>query len=295
MAYATTFSTTVGVAITNAATANNQVPVQSAGIGSATPVTYNNALQLQTAGLGNGYASTQSNSTFSATNAFTPHFTVTPDPDSSKTLVLVINPAIELATDCSSVTIADATPTYDPDDPTLYPGGYNPEDAADDPFRAKRSEVELWFCYRIWTARGPLATYFPATQHGTDDPWEFTQGLVTPAMYQLFMIAAPLGTDYELHKIDTLPEFAANMPGWYVTSVGTVLDCPLINCYNTKRRTYLDGIKCGKCDKGYAKFRATYNRMIAALNILDFPSAYVEYADLGVECAKIGCNCGCGT
>jgi len=295
MAYATTFSTTVGVAITNAATANNQAPVQSAGIGNSYPVTYNNALQVQTAGIGGGYASTQSNSTFSGTAAFTPHFTVTPDPDSSKLLKLVINPAIELTTDCSSVTIADATPTYDPDNPNLYPNGYNPEDATANPYRAKRSEVELWFCYRIWTAEGPLATYFPPTQNGTLTPWTFTQGLVTPAMYQIFMIAAPLGTDYELHKIDTLPEFAANMPGWYVTSVGTVLDCPFINCYNTKRRTYLDGIKCGKCDKGYAKFRAAYNRMIAALDVLMFDLAYPEYVELGKECIKIGCNCGCGT
>jgi hypothetical protein len=283
-------SANVGLAL--AQTANNQVAFQSAGVANIDVQTQQNLLFAQSAGISSVNVQTQSLAALFSTSAYTPTFVVTPDLNTSQQLVLQINPDIGLATDCSTVTIEDGTPTYNPatdENPT----GYNPEGATDSATRAKRSQLDLWFCMRPWTAAGAGETIFPTTQDGDLIPWMFTEPLPSQGIYQIFMIGAPVGTDYNLYKLNTLPEFAENATGWYVTSLGAVLDCGYINCFNTKRRNYLNGVKCGNCDKSFIAFSATADNMRAALNLLDFPLAISYFDELEKECAKIGCKCGC--
>ena len=292
MAEATTFAATAGVSITQAQTADNQAPFTVAGVADIFGQTQSKDVFSQSASVGVAFGQTQSNFTFSKTAAFTPYFFVTPDPNAPQSLVLQISQEIGLATDCSTVTISDGTPTYDPDT-EANPTGYNPESATVDPLRPKRSALDLWFCMREWTKDGVGETIFPTTQDGDLTPWTFTQPLINQGIYQLFMIGVPVGTDYAIYQLQTLPEYAANTPGWFVASVGAVLDCGYINCFNTKRRNYLNGIKCGKCDKGFQKFAGKNDSMNAALALLDFPLAIGYFDELEKECAKIGCKCGC--
>ena len=254
--------------------------------------TQQNLLFTQSAGISSVNVQTQSLANFLSTSAYTPTFVVTPDLNTSQQLVLEINPDIGLATDCSTVTIEDGTPTYNLAT-GQYPTGYNPEGATDSATRAKRSQLDLWFCMRAWDANGVGQTILPTTQDGDLIPWFFTQPLLSQGIYQIFMIGAPAGTDYNLYKLNTLPEFAENALGWYVTTLGVVLDCGYINCFNTKRRNYLNGVKCGNCDKSFIAFSAMADRMNAALNLLDFPLAVSLFDELEKECAKIGCKCKC--
>ena len=208
MAYAFTFSATVGVAITNAQTANNQVAFQSAGVANIGVQTQQNSLFTQSAGISSVNVQTQSLANFLSTSGLTSTFVITPDINTAQVLVLEINPDIGLATDCSTFTVEDGTPTYNPttgENPT----GYNPEGATDNPNRAKRSQIDLWFCMRPVDSNGVVGqTIFPPTQDGDLIPWFFTQPLQTQGIYQIFMIGAPAGTNYNLWKLNTLPEYA---------------------------------------------------------------------------------------
>jgi hypothetical protein len=288
------FVSTGGVARGFPVTTQTGTFLNSCGVGQSFGVTTQTGTFLQTGTVAQKFSVTPALRMLFTTGGIVKTFFTTPNPATDKQLVLQINPEIGIATDCSSFEIEDATPTYDPDT-EANPTGYNPEAASFSPYRAKRSELDLWVVWRIWTTDGPV-TYFPTTQDGSLIPWTATVATDIQGIYQIFIIGAPVGTDYTIWRgLQTLPEYAAASPDWYETSVGTAAtDCGLTNCLNQKRRAFLDGVKCGEgCDDGYVEFWGIYQTMNSLLALGQYPEAVVEYEKLKVICAEAGCACGC--
>jgi len=225
-------------------------------------------------------------------------------------LVLKIG-TLDIATDQSNVTVPDDTGTYDPNDPALNPGGYNPEDAGTEEFRPKRSEVHLWTVFRLHsrtTAEGyGENTITPSTQTPEDDPnYEYTLFLPTEVdadgnaipiggIYEIVLIAAPLTEDYTDYIGNTnLYNIAKQYPGWYVTSVGVLIDSAVINCIQNMRYKYLQAVMCGKCDDEYPILYAYYVGMLEAMNVQEWARADEFYKKIKDVCASNdACSCNC--
>lgn len=225
-------------------------------------------------------------------------------------LVLKIG-TLDIATDQSSVTVPDDTGTYDPNDPDLNPGGYNPETEPTEQYRPKRSEVHLWTVFRLHTRTTAEGygdnTITPSTQTPEDNPnYEYTLFLPTEVdadgnavpiggIYEIILIAAPLTENYTNYIGNTnLYSIASQYPGWYVTSVGALIDAAVINCIQNMRYKFLQSVMCGKCDDEYLTLYAYYVGMLEAMNVQEWARADEFYKKIKEMCASNdACSCNC--
>lgn len=210
---------------------------------------------------------------------------------------------LTLNTPQSQVDVPDATGVYDP---VTNPGGYNPDGDPPVSGRPERGDVYLWTVYRLWTDTGDV-TRTPASQaEQEDDPYVYPLTLPTETiageavtirgLYEIILIAAPLGTDYyngDYIGNETLADDAAVRTGWYQVGVGLMVDPFVSNCLNAKRYEFLQGVMCGKCDTGYLDVYSVYVGMLAAMDAQQWDRAEVFYDQLKEICAtgSLSCNC----
>lgn len=236
-------------------------------------------------------------------------FLTTPPANPTKLLVLEIG-TLTINSDQTYVDVPDATPTYDPLDPTLYPGGYNPETSpTTNPNRPKRTQVNLWTCYKIHsrtTASGyGDNTLMPSTQPDEAEvPYEYSlyfptevvgnDTVVIKGLYEIILIAAPISVSYSNYVGNTnLASLADQLPNWYIASAPLVVDPALMTCLNNKRYEFLQGVMCGHCDDGYLYFYADYVGMLSAMEIGDWTTANQLYDKLKNQCSEVESSCGC--
>ena len=100
--------------------------------------------------------------------------------------------------------------------------------------------------------------------------------------------------EYSQYKgLDNLYEIASQYAGWYVTSVGILIDELLVNCITRMRYEFLQQVMCGKCPEGYLETYAIYVGMLNAMDIQDWATAVVFYNKLKEICAATESSCGC--
>jgi hypothetical protein len=228
-------------------------------------------------------------------------FVVTPDPNIPRELVPRIGTLV-FNTNQTTVDVPDATGEYNA---VTNPGGYTPEADATNPYRPKRSQVNLWTVYRIWNVYGS-ATQTPVSQADEGEaPYIYTltfpteevnnESVTIRGIYQLILIAAPIGADYDTNYFGNtnLADIAAQLPDWYVTSVGVMVDSIVTNCLNRRRYEFLQGVMCGKCDEDYLLFYSDYVGMLAAMEVQDWPTAIDLYNKLKTQCSETDSSCGC--
>lgn len=229
-------------------------------------------------------------------------FLVTPDPNTPKELVPTIG-TLDFDSSGLFVDVPDATGEYNA---TTNPGGYNPEADAVNPYRPKRSAVNLWTVYRLWNVVGygdKTQTPDSQAQQGDVDyvyplyfPTEVVDSEDVPinGIYQIILIAAPIGEDYADWIGNTnLYDVATQYPDWYVTSVGVMVDQEVLNCLNKRRYAFLQEVMCGRCDEGYLQFYSEYIGMLSAMEIQDWPTAIDFYNKLKTQCSETNSSCGC--
>jgi len=230
-------------------------------------------------------------------------FVVTPNPNIPKELVLKIG-TLEFDASGLFIDVPDATGEYVA---VTNTGGYNPEADTTNPYRPKRSQVNLWTVYRIWDVVGyGDKTQTPDSQAEQNDvdyvyplyfPTEVVASEDVPidGIYEIILIAAPVGEDYaNWFGNENLYDIADQYPDWYVTSVGVMVDQEVLNCLNRRRYEFLQGVMCGKCDGDYLLFYSDYVGMLAAMEIQDWPTAIDLYNKLKNQCSgDLNSSCGC--
>lgn len=295
---ATTFNTTVA-----------QSPVLITGGSSVVfPSTIANFPSFITSSRSTTFMNTVVSSPILATQGQSVVFLTTTQANPTKLLVLEIG-TLTINNDQTYVDVPDATPTYDPLDPTLYPGGYNPETDPTVQFRPKRSEVNLWTCYKIHSRTTAAGfgdnTLMPSTQPDEAEvPYEYSlyfptevvgnDTVVIYGLYEIILIAAPLAELYANYVGNTnLATIATQRPDWYIDSAPLVVDPALMTCINNKRYEFLVGVMCGHCDESYLSFYADYVGMLAAMDIGDWVTANQLYDKLKNQCSEVESSCGC--
>lgn len=232
-------------------------------------------------------------------------FVVTPDFNAPKALDLKIGTLV-FDTNQTTVDVPDATGEYNA---VTNPGGFAPEVGPSPvPARPRRSQVNLWTVYRIWDVPGYGSdTQTPVSQADEGEvPYIYTltfptqtvnsETVVISGIYELILIAAPLAEDYDADYFGdpNLANTAAQLPDWYVTSVGVMVDPIVTNCLNRKRYEFLQGIMCGICDGDYLLFYSDYVGMLAAMEAQDWPTAIALYNKLKTQCSgDSNSSCGC--
>lgn len=216
---------------------------------------------------------------------------------------------LEVATDGTFVVVPDATGEYNPAEPNENPGGYNPESEPTEQYRPKRSEVWLWTVYRI-RSRSEADGYGKNTQTPSsqaeqgDVDYEYTltlpteineesgEALPVTGLYEIILIAAPNTEDYANYIGNTnLYDIAAQYPGWYVTSVGIMLDDAVANCITDMRYKYLQAVMCGKCDDTYPELYAYYVGMLESMAVYEWDRATEFYEKIKAMCTSDECSC----
>lgn len=230
-------------------------------------------------------------------------FLVTPDTNTTKLLVPKIG-TLTFDSGQTYVEVPDATGEYNA---TTNTGGYNPNGDPPVAGRPARDEVFLWTVYRIWSKPESegygVNTQTPTTQPDeTEDPYNYTLTFPTETIneettpirgiYEIIMMAVPDTLFYSDYVGDeTLAVRAKEYPGWYVTSVGVMVDPDVINCLNNKRYQFLQGVMCGKCDEEYLNFYGIYVGMNNAMEVQEWDRAVEFYEKLKEICA---CESSCG-
>jgi len=232
-------------------------------------------------------------------------FLTTPTANPTKELVLKIG-TLGPNTDCTYVEVPDATGEYDA---TTNPGGYNPVGDPFNPYRPYRGSVKLWTVYKVWNT--PIGTgnigdtQTPSTQAEQNDvDYTYTlyfptetienEAIVIKGIYEIILIAAPSSENYEEYIGNVnLYSIANELDDWYVTSVGIMVDCEVINCLNRRRYEFLQGVMCGRCDDDYLLFYSDYIGMLSAMEIQDWPTAVEFYNKLKTQCSTVEPSCGC--
>ena len=95
--------------------------------------------------------------------------------------------------------------------------------------------------------------------------------------------------------VSNLYDIAKELPDWYVTSVGIMVDDDVVNCLARMRYEFLQEVMCGKCPEGYLNTYAIYVGMLSAMEIQDWPTAIDFYNKLKTICREEmnGSSCGC--
>ena len=294
MGFKIAFVTTGGVKQIFPTVVSSNTFFETSSVSTVFPTTTTDRPFFQTSGITYAFPNTISNNAFIETSNFVTAFPVVLSDDTSKLLKLRWG-AFNVASDYSTITVPDNTGTYDS---STNPGGYNPEEDALDPNRAKRSEVDLYLAYRIWTDGNIPNTVFPSPVDPTAEEWEYVLPIEEYGVYQIFMIAAPVGKSFEdiEGKGNSIFDFASQAPEWYATSGAAILDPDIINCINRSRFAFVESVICGDCDEGYLSL---YSKYIGALSAFEVGTndAYIQgmalIEEIRQECNKIGCNCNC--
>jgi hypothetical protein len=90
-----------------------------------------------------------------------------------------------------------------------------------------------------------------------------------------------------------LDTIAKETPGWYIDTVGILLDNKMINCINRMRYEFLQQVMCGKCYDEYLEIYSLYTGMINAIDIQEWANAVALYNKIKQMCDSFeqGCNC----
>jgi len=198
---------------------------------------------------------------------------------------------LSINTDQSQIECPDGTGEYNA---TTNPGGFNPESASLNPFRPKRSAVELWTVYKLRTESN--ATQGPSTQP-QNNPYIYTltlptdeEGVPKKGLYEIFLVVVPLLTPY-----DSGADWVAlsNQPDYYIGSSGIMVDSFVQNCLNRMRYEFLQSVMCGKCNEDYLEVYAMYVGMLNAMESGEWTTATEIYEKLKEICSaqEISCNC----
>jgi hypothetical protein len=100
--------------------------------------------------------------------------------------------------------------------------------------------------------------------------------------------------DYSTYRgMTNLYEIAEQYPGWYLTSVGILVDDELVNCIVRMRYEFLQQVMCGKCPDEYLEVYGLYVSMINAIDIKEWTSAVTLYNTIKERCATWDSSCGC--
>jgi len=298
MSWKYTFAKVGAIARSFSSTRKDDTFIKVGGNGLSTFSTVRNLAFLQTTGIAKGFFSTNLDKFFISTGAVNTTFFSTPDPNSPKLLELKIGD-ITVNMDYTRLIIEDGTGVYNAD---TNPGGYNPE--GDPPIynRPARSEVDLWIVYRIpydrslpESAQNPSFYYFPSVQYGSMTPFEYPLDITVQGIYEIVMLAVPLGTDYATFNGSTqdVIGYAQAQPDWYYTTMGICIDDVIVNCMNRKRYAFLQGVMCGECDEDYLSLYSDYVGMLNALDLSDFNNAIILYNRIKTKCSEVSCDCGC--
>lgn len=163
------------------------------------------------------------------------------------TKALILKPVVTLVTsDCSYITIEDQTGDYNG---TTNTWGYNPEDAAFDPSRPKRSELDLYCGWINYPANEISLWTFSPTQDISADPWEIQVGGLDAGVNQFFLIGVPTGTTLTELQQATLPFIYETTEGWYGGSCPVIgLWCSVSSDMVAMRRIYNNHTMVGGCE-----------------------------------------------
>ena len=293
--YKIVFSATAGVKKIYPLIANNQPFFETTGIKSVFPNISSSNPFFETTGYKSVFPGIISGNPFFETTGYKTIFPVSQTLDTSKLLKLQFGD-FTLASNYETIIASDNTGEYNSE---TNPGGYNPPLDAPDINRAKREEVDLYLVYRVWESSSAIPnTVFPSTYNPTVTPWEYTLAIESRGVYQMYMIAAPLGTDYSFMEGlgNSIYEFARNEPGWFATSAAVAIDDEIFNCVNKKRYQFLESIMCGDCNEDYLE---VYGLLVGALNAFELGTdeAYIQGMTLIEKlkeiCGKENCNCSC--
>jgi hypothetical protein len=288
------FSTTAGVKNVFSATAKANPFFETSGVSSAFPTTLINKPFFETSGIAYSFPTSIKNNPFFNTSGITRVFPSVLSKDTSKTLELKFG-TFDLTSDYSTITVSDNTGEYNSE---TNPGGYNPEADPTDPNRAKRSEVNLWMAYRVWTDTNVPNIIFPGAANPSLDPWEYVLPIEGSGVYQMFMIASPTDKSYldVEGKGNSIYEYANQAPSWYATTGLAIVDEGLINCLNRSRYAFLESVICGDCDEGYLELYSKYIGALSAFEIATdeaISQGMALIAEIKDECNKLDCNCNC--
>jgi len=100
--------------------------------------------------------------------------------------------------------------------------------------------------------------------------------------------------EYSTYRgMTNLYEIAEQYIGWYVDSVGILVDDDLINCIVRMRYEFLQQVMCGKCPDDYLETYGIYVSMMNAITIKEWASAVTLYNKLKEMCAASDSSCGC--
>jgi len=291
MGYTTVFATTSGIKRVFPAIPNRNPFFETSKEIGVFPSTISNNAFFESSGVARSFARTVGDTAFFATYGVKIVLPVVLPNDTSKTLKLKFG-TLDIASDLSTISIVDDTGEYNA---TTNPGGYNPEADPVDINRAKRSEVDLWLAYRVWTDTTTPNTIFPTPADPTVNPWEYVLPVEYSGIFQLFMIAAPVGKSFaDVQALgNSVYEYATQQIEWYSGSNGIIADPDVINCINRARYAFLESVMCGNCDEGYLEL---YSKYVGAQNALDaglFSEASALVLEIKEECSKLNCNCNC--
>lgn len=295
MGYTIAFATSAGVKQVFPSVVSSNTFFETSGVSTVFPTTIADRAFIETSGIAYSFANVIQQNPFLVTSGITRVFATVLSDDTSKLLKLNWG-TFDLASDNSTITVADNTGEYNED---TNPGGYNPEDnPIIDPNRAKRSEVKLWLAYRVWTDTNVPHTIFPTPVDPTAVEWEYVLPIDQTGVYQMFLIASPTDKIFEdiEGKGDSIFEYASQDISWYATAGGIIIDPEIINCINKSRFAFVESVICGDCDEGYLSL---YSKYIGALSAFEVGTdeAYIQgmalIDEIRQECNKLGCNCNC--
>jgi hypothetical protein len=266
----------------------------TSGVKNSFPVVSSSNPFFITTGVKTTFPVTISNNSFFTTSGLKISFPVVLGDDIPKELKLRFGD-FEVAPDYSSITAIDATG----EETATNPDGYNPEADPINIFRAKRSEVDLYLAYKVWTSPTTLPeTVIAPAGDPTNVDWEYVLPVDTYGVYRMYMIAAPSGTPYQdVENLgDGVFDTAYYKLGWYATTAAVITDPDVLNCLNNKRYEFLTSVMCGDCDPKYLEI---YGWFVGALNALDLGTTAgdieaMELIDkIKAECSEADCPCNC--
>lgn len=292
--YKISFAPTAGVKkLFPVITSNNPFFTTSA-IKNAFPVVSSNNPFFITTGVKNIFPVSVSQNPFFNTSGLKMAFPVVLGDDIPKELKLRFGD-LEVAPDSSSITAIDATG----EESATNPDGYNPEIDPVNIFRAKRSEVDLYLAYRVWTSSTTIPnTIIAPAIDPTNINWQYVLPVDTYGMYRMYMIAAPTGTPYQdIENLgDAVYDTAYNKLGWYASTAAVITDPEVITCLNNKRYEFLTSVMCGDCNTSYLEI---YGWFVGALNAMDLGTTAGDLEAMQLidkikaECSSVDCPCNC--
>lgn len=90
-----------------------------------------------------------------------------------------------------------------------------------------------------------------------------------------------------------LDTIAKETPGWFIDTVGVLVDDDMINCITRMRYEFLQQVMCGKCYEDYLEVYSNYVGLLNAIDIQSWAIAVDLYNRIKQMCISYneGCNC----